>query len=180
MWNTLRKTFKQDKVSFVTIRALPPSPSEIAEIPKLLISFGPTIWLGIFCLRISKIRIVNKEHINIHKLSKTQKTNFCRKMKTRFKEHSVKFFMSLISYETWVLIYYLCTDFGGYEKPKGGTLGKRKFCCWGGLTKGVGGGVRSLLKPSSAFLINKKLKFQNLYTDNREIPKPVSHQGIRT
>ena len=35
--------------------------------------------------------------------------------------------MSLISYETWVLIYYLCTDFGGYEKPKGGPLESENF-----------------------------------------------------
>ena len=64
-----------------------------------------------------------------------------------------------------VLLNYPPPHFQRDEKPKGGPLEIEIFFVEGGLRKGLEG-VRSLLKPSSAFLINKKLKFQNVGADN--------------
>ena len=54
-----------------------------------------------------------------------------------------------------VLVNYPGPDFEGDEKPKGGPL---EIELRGVYERGWRG-VRSLLKPSSVFLINKKLKF---------------------
>ena len=59
---------------------------------------------------------------------------------------------------------YLGTDFQCNEKPKGDPW-KSKFFLLRGVNERGWRGVRSLLKPSSAFLINKKIKFENLFRD---------------
>ena len=68
-----------------------------------------------------------------------------------------------------VLYGYPGIDFEADEKPKWGPL-EIEFFCWGGLRTELEG-VRSLLKPSYAFLINKKLKIQNMCPDKRKVPK---------
>ena len=59
--------------------------------------------------------------------------------------------------------------FWRWWKTKEGTLRNRNFFVEGVSERGWSG-ITSLLKPSSAFLINKKQKFQNLDTDNRQVP----------
>ena len=80
-----------------------------------------------------------------------------------------KVFTSYIIAFDWdkikVLLNYPPPHFQGDEKPKGGPLEIEIFFVEGVYERGWRG-VRSLLKPSSAFLINKKLKFQNVGADN--------------
>ena len=63
-----------------------------------------------------------------------------------------------------------------FVKPKGGPLEIEIF-----LLRGVNEkdwrGVRRLPKPSSAFLINKKLELKNVSTDNQEVPPYISHNN---
>ena len=73
-------------------------------------------------------------------------------------------------------------DFQGGEKPKGGPLKIEKFFVEGDWRKGLEG-VRSLLKPSSTFLINKNIKFQICGTIIRKYLKCIifctyAHVGI--
>ena len=63
--------------------------------------------------------------------------------------------------ESTVLIPFGPADFQHIEKPKGGPLEIEIFLLKGAYERGLRG-VRSLLKPSSAILINKKIKFLNL------------------
>ena len=68
-----------------------------------------------------------------------------------------------------VLIGYLCTDFEGGEKPKGGPLEIEFFFVEGGLRKGLEGGQ----EPSKTLfhLFNQqKIKILNLPRDNRQVP----------
>ena len=55
------------------------------------------------------------------------------------------------------------------EKPKRRPLEIEIFLLRGVNERGLEG-VRSLLKPSSAFLINKKIKILNVLVDNRQVP----------
>ena len=68
-----------------------------------------------------------------------------------------------------VLFYYPGPHFEVDEKPKGDPWKSKIFLLRGVNEKGWRG-VRSLLKPPYAFLINKKLKIQNLPPDNQEVP----------
>ena len=51
-------------------------------------------------------------------------------------------------------------------KNQRGDPWKSKFFLLRGVNEMGWRGVRSLLKPSSVFLINKKIKFENLFLDN--------------
>ena len=68
----------------------------------------------------------------------------------------------------------ICTQILNMVKNQRGDPWKSKiFLLWGVYERGWRG-VRSLLKPSFAFLFNKKLKFQNLSTDNRQVPNDLT------
>ena len=83
--------------------------------------------------------------------------------------HGIKIkFILMVKQIYAVLLGYPPTDFEHAKKTNEETLGNRKFLCCGELTKGVGGGQEPS-KLSSTFLINKKLKFQNLWVDNQEV-----------
>ena len=64
-----------------------------------------------------------------------------------------------------VLMDYLPADFQTVEKPKGGPLEIENFFVEG-VNKRSWMEVRGLLKPYSAFLTNKNIKFENRLGDN--------------
>ena len=67
-----------------------------------------------------------------------------------------------------VLVYYLPPDFEGDEKPKGDPWKSKKFLLRG-VDESGWKGVSNLLKRSSIFFINEKIKFLNLVVDNRQV-----------
>ena len=73
-----------------------------------------------------------------------------------------------------VLLDYPPPHFEPDEKPKGGDSWKSNFFVEGGLWSELEG-VKSLLKPFSAFLINKKLKIQNVGADNQEVSNKCAY-----
>ena len=80
-------------------------------------------------------------------------------LKTRGDNESLKTVVAYEWEEQTVLVYYQPPDFQSVKKPKRGPLEIENFFVEGDLRK-VLEGVTSLLKPSSGFLIKKKLKFQ--------------------
>ena len=92
-----------------------------------------------------------------------QKLDFTKLVKVAFRALKLMI-IGIENTNLRVLLYYLHTDFHTVEKPKGGPLEIEKFFVEGVNERGWRG-VRSLLKPSSAFIINEKINFLNLVVD---------------